>query len=154
MSEAHVLLLAENRDGRPFREPVHAERLPSGALRVTSSPGFVQGIAAGDEFRLLDGTGAFEVTHRAGNVAVQLFFSSPIATHASALSARVQELGGWLDGSIEKGLVFTIPVAAGFPAIERLFNAWVAEQPGREWAFGNVYAEDGSPLNWWQGCSA
>jgi hypothetical protein len=154
MSEAHALLLVENKDGRPSQEPVHAERLPSGALRVVSSPGFVQGIAAGDEFRLLDGNGAFEVTHRAGNVAVQLFSSSPVAPYVSALSARVQELGGWLDGSIERGLVFTLPITAGFPAIERLFQTWVAEQPGWEWAFGNVYAEDGSPFNWWQGRSA
>jgi hypothetical protein len=41
-------------------------------------------------------------------------------------------LGGTLDGAVEWGLAFTVPVAAGFPAVEAVFNAWVTEHPGRE----------------------
>ena len=45
----------------------------------------------------------------------------------------------------------TVPVSAGFPAIEAVFNAWVAEHPGWEWSFGNVYdpADGVTPLGWW-----
>jgi hypothetical protein len=115
------------------------------------SPGFVEGIAAGDEFRLVEEHGAFEVTRRSGNVAVQVFGSEPLAPLAFGLVARVAELGGVLDGQIERGMVFTIPVAAGFPAIESVFDEFVSVHRGTTWMYGNVYdPRDGvTPLNWW-----
>ena len=68
------------------------------------------------------------------------------------LEQQVKRLGGVLDGGIERGLVFTLPVSVGFPVIEDCFNRWVDEHPGWEWYFGNVYdPRDGiTPLNWWQ----
>jgi hypothetical protein len=47
--------------------------------------------------------------------------------------------------------VFTVPVSAGFGAVEAAFDGYVRRQPGAEWYFGNVYDErDGmTPLNWW-----
>jgi hypothetical protein len=46
--------------------------------------------------------------------------------------------------------IFTIPIAATFPVIERLFNRFVDQHPGSEWMFANVFAEDGvTPLGWW-----
>jgi hypothetical protein len=147
----HVLLLIEYRDGRPLKEPVHAEALGSQRFRLLHSPGFVQGIAAGDEFRLLTEDGAFEVLHRAGNVAVQVFSPEPVASFRAELTQRVESLGGVLDGGIEQGLVFTIPVRVGFRMIEALFNRAAAEHAGLEWYYGNVYdPRDGvTPLNWW-----
>jgi hypothetical protein len=147
----HIRLLVEYRDGKPSVELVHAVELGEGRFRLLYSPGFVEGIAAGDEFRLLDEHGAFEVTRRSGNVAVQVFGSEPLAPQAGGLVRRVAELGGVLDGQIERGMVFTIPVAAGFPAIESVFNEFVSSHPGTEWLFGNVYdPRDGvTPLNWW-----
>jgi hypothetical protein len=132
-------------------QPVHAIELGEGRFRLLYSPGFVQGIAAGDEFRLLDHHGAFEVTRHAGNVAVQVFRFEPLAPLAEGLVRRVAELGGVLDGQIERGMVFTIPITAGFPAIESVFNEFVSAHPGTEWMFGNVYdTRDGvTPLNWW-----
>jgi hypothetical protein len=146
----HVRLLVEYRDGGPSVEPVHAVELGEGRFRLLYSPGFVEGIAAGDEFRLLDEHGAFEVTRRSGNVGVQVFGSDPLAPVAEGLVRRVAELGGVLDGQIERGMVFTIPVVAGFPAIESVFNEFVSAHPGIEWMFGNVYdPRDGvTPLNW------
>jgi hypothetical protein len=147
----HVRLLVDYRDGKPSVEPVHAVELSDGRFRLLYSPGFVQGIAAGDEFRLLDEPGAFEVTRRSGNVAVQVFGSEPLAPLAEGLVRGVAELGGVLDGQIERGMVFTIPVVAGFPAIEAVFNEFVSSHPKTEWLFGNVYdPTDGvTPLNWW-----
>ena len=77
--------------------------------------------------------------------------SDPLAPLAEGLVRRVAELGGVLDGQIERGMVFTIPIAAGFPAIESVFNEFVSSHPGTEWLFSNVYdPRDGvTPLNWW-----
>jgi hypothetical protein len=63
----------------------------------------------------------------------------------------VAQLGGSQDGAIERGLAFTIPVSAGFAAVEAVFNAWVAEHAGWEWHYGNVYdpADGVTPLGWW-----
>lgn len=150
-SEQHVYLLIEYRQGQPLKEPVHAELIRPGEFRLLYSPGLVQGIAAGDEFRLLGEDGAFEVTRRAGNLAVQVFSDGPVGPWQADLTERVSQIGGNFDGAIEKGLVFTLPVTAGFPAIEAVFGHWVAEHPGWEWYFGNVYdpADGITPLNWW-----
>ncbi|MDY3558712.1 DUF4265 domain-containing protein [Gemmata sp. JC673] len=150
-SEQHLLLLIEYRDDRPLREPVHAEPVHPGVFRLRHTPGFVQGIAAGDEFRLVGEDGAFEVTRRGGNLAVQVFSDEPVAPLRVELTERVARLGGTLDGAIERGLAFTVPVSAGFPAVEAVFRVWVAEHPGWEWSFGNVYdpADGVTPLGWW-----
>src|SRR5262245_4874504 len=121
----HIHLLVDYRDGKHSVEPVHAVELGEGRFRLLYSPGFVEGIAAGDEFRLLDEHGAFQVTRRSGNIAVQVYGSEPLAPVSEGLVRRVAELGGVLDGQIERGMVFTIPLAAGFPAIESVFNEFV-----------------------------
>jgi len=46
--------------------------------------------------------------------------------------------------------VFTLPVAVGFEAIDRLMAAWVATVPSAEWSYGNVYDELDRPLGWWE----
>jgi hypothetical protein len=150
--EQHLLLLIEYRKGHPIKEPVHVKALGANQFRLLYSPGFVQGVAAGDTFRLLNDDGDFEVLSRAGNIAVQLFHTDPVEPIREALTRRVEPLGGVLDGGIERGLVFTLPLRAGFPAIETLFNRLVEEYPGLEWYYGNVYdRQDGvTPLNWWQ----
>lgn len=149
--EHHLLLLIEYRQGQPLKEPVHAEEIGGGAYRLLYTPGLVQGIAAGDEFRLVGADGAFEVTRRGGNLAVQVFSQQPVAPLQAELVERVARLGGTLDGAIERGLAFTVPVSAGFPAVESIFDAWVAEHPGWEWYFGNVYdpVDGTTPLGWW-----
>jgi len=151
-SEQHLLLLIEYRQGRPIKEPVHVAPVGRGVFRLLFSPGLVQGIAAGDEFRLVGDDGAFVVTRRGGNLAVQVFATEPVAPFRTELAGRVARLGGTLDGAIERGLTFTVPVAAGFPAVEAVFAAWVAEHPGWEWYFGNVYdpADGVTPLGWWE----
>ena len=150
--EKHLLLLIEYRKGRPLKEPVHAAVVGRGVFRLLYSPGFVQGIAAGDEFRLTGHDGAFKVTRRGGNLAVQVFSDEPAAPFRAELAERVGRLGGSLDGAIEHGLAFTVPVSAGFPAVEVMFDEWVTEHAGWEWSFGNVYdpADGVTPLDWWK----
>jgi hypothetical protein len=129
-SEQHLLLLVEYRGGRPLKEPVHAAEVGPGVFRLRYAPGLAQGIAAGDEFRLVGEDGAFEVTRRGGNLAVQVFSTGPVAAVRAELAARVAPLGGTLDGAIERGLSFTVPVSAGFPAVEAVFNGWGGGAPG------------------------
>jgi hypothetical protein len=147
----HILLRIENPEGRPLKEPVHVENLGDDMFRLLYSPGLVLGIAAGDEFRLLGDDGAFEVTRRGGNLAIQVYCTSSVPPHQAELEERVAQLGGTLDGSIDRGLAFTIPVTAGFAAIEAIFNTWVASHEGWDWYYGNVYDPvDGiTPLCWW-----
>ena len=150
MSEVHVHLAIRGADAGA-KETVHADAIGGSRYRLLSSPGFVLGVAAGDEIELLGDDGEFRVVRRAGNVAVQLFSREPVAGFRDALAAAVrEELGGVLDGGIERGLVFTIPAAAGFAAIEALFEHEVHARPGTEWMYGNVYDPDtGEPLGWW-----
>ena len=151
----HLELLIEYRRGQPLRETVHVEEKGGGFYRLLYSPGFAQGIAAGDEFRLLGNDGAFEVTRRSGNLAVQVFTDVPVSTLEPELTRQVEQLGGRRDGGIERGAVFTIPLEVGFSAVEALFDQLVSEQSGAgfTWAYGNVYdAVDGTtPLGWWEG---
>lgn len=133
------------------QEPVHTEELENGNLQLLYSPGFIRGIAAGDEFRIVGPEGEFEVVKRYGNVAVQVYADHPVEPYKKELEIAVQSMRGTLDGSIEKGMVFTIPISAGFDSIENLFDDFVKSRSGIEWYYGNVYdPHDGvTPLNWW-----
>ncbi len=150
--EHHLLLLIEYRQGQPLHEPVHVEAIGSGVYRLLYSPGFVQGIAAGDEFRLVGNDGAFEVLRRGGNLCIQVFCTEPVAPLQPELTRRLADLGGTLDGAIERGLAYTIPVSAGFSAVEAVLNAWTDEHESWEWYYGNVYdpVDGETPLRWWE----
>ncbi len=148
----HIELLIEYRNGRAQKEPVHAEQIGEGKYRILHSPGFVQGIAAGDTVRLNSEDGSFEVIERAGNIAVQLFSETPFDDRKKDITQKVEGIGGFLDGAIDRGMVFTIPLSAGFAEIERILGQILEEYPGTEWYYGNVYdPTDGiTPLNWWE----
>jgi hypothetical protein len=148
MEEGHISLAIHGAEGV---EPVHVEVIGPSRYRMLYSPGFVLGVAAGDEIELLDDAGHFRVLHRGGNVAVQIFSNEPVQPFREELATEVRSrLSGSLDGGIARGLVFTIPLSTGFQAIEELFDNFVRAHPGVEWLYGNVYDPDtGSPLGWW-----
>ena len=113
------------------------------------------GTAAGD---LLDvgPDHSFDVVERGRNVAVHV--SAPAAARAplARLKDRLEQLGGWCDGigwtrdRSSSLSVFTVPVGAGFPAIEQAMADYRAAVPAGEWYYVNVYAaDDTTPLNWW-----
>lgn len=148
-SVMHLLLrVGETSDGRPSFEPVHAVSLGGNRYVLEFTPGLAYGVAAGDEIELAD-NGEYTVTARAGNVAVRVFSSRPFDGFQGRLSSAVEALGGRLDGSVERGLAYTIPVRIGFAAMENVFNEFTSAHPDCEWEFGNVYAEDGSQIGWW-----
>jgi hypothetical protein len=150
MEQRHISLAVHGTSGT---EPVHVELIEDGKYRLLYSPGFVVGVAAGDEIELLDQAGHFRVVRRAGKLAVQLFSREPVLPFRDELEDQVRDrLSGTLDGGIDRGLAFTIPLSTGFAAIEAFFDTFVRTHAGTEWLYGNVYDPDtGNPLGWWNG---
>lgn len=142
------LRVGETSAGKPAFEPVHVALLIGNRYRVEFTPGLAYGIAAGDEIEVGE-DGHYSVTARGGNVAVRVFCTRSIGD-AHHLTAAVEKLTGRLDGSVDKGLAYTVPVGVGFTAIERVFNEFIAIHPDCVWEYGNVYAEDGSAIGWWE----
>lgn len=92
--------------------------------------------------------GTFKVVARGQNLAIQVYGSHAVVDEVTDDVAR---MGGGLDGRAPGVTVFTIPVAAGFAAVETLFNRLVERHPEVEWYFGNAYDPDGvTPLGWWE----
>lgn len=141
-------------DGSPLLEEVLVDRLGGSRYRLLATPGLVAGLAAGDEFEVVDAVSpdGINVLRRGGNIGVQFFVDDSLLERSEEfLRRRIASLGGRLDGKQSKLLVWTIPVEAGFPSIEGIFYEAQKEFPGSEWMFSNVYdPRDGrTPLNWW-----
>jgi hypothetical protein len=147
----HILLrVGKYSDGKPAFELVHAVPCGGSNYVVEFTPRLAYGIAAGDAIDL-GADGRYSVTSRAGNVAVRVYSREPSVSCENDLTFEVEKLGGRLDGSANAGLAYTIPVEAGFAAIEKTFETFVSSHPDCVWEYGNVYAEDGSALDWWNG---
>lgn len=123
--------------------------------RLLYSPGVVEGVAKGDviEFNDTDPKG-FTVVSRSGLLCVWFFFEEQGRNRGpdgDAVRAAVEDLGGECDGGGNTNLVFSIPFAVGFAAIESLMDELVARYPGATWMYGNVYDpwNDFKPLDWW-----
>lgn len=119
-------------------------------FRLLASPGLVLGIAAGDLFRV-NASLEPEVVARGGNLCIQVFRSAGVTEIEPITTPATERIGGWLDGRVAKELVYTIPVSAGFSAVESIFLDVARGFPDIEWHYGNVYDPiDGvTPLNWW-----
>lgn len=144
------LLVGPTSDGTPFFEDVPVEPIGGQRYRILASPGLLDGLAAGDVFER-DRDGTYRVLERSGNLCIQVYDAESLSHDRfdADLLPQVRAMGGWLDGRTSRVNVLTIPVSAGFAAIERAMNAWVASTPGATWSYANVYAEDGSQLGWW-----
>ena len=129
--------------------------LGHGRYILLASPGFVEGLAAGDEFEL-DASVAYghRVLRRGGNLCVW-FYHAELVDQSSTATAGIrvvaESLGGRLDGGYSHMLVLTVPLAAGFDAVAGAFDEAVRRHAGSAWLYGNVYdPSDGmTPLNWW-----
>ncbi len=132
-----------------MHEPVHVESLGQNRFKLLFTPGLAYGIAADDVLEVAD-DGSYEVVIRGRNVAVRVFTEQAIAEIENELTAKVQaELGGRLDGKVLRGLAYTVPIETGFHSIEALFTDFMARTPDALWEYGNVYAENRAPLDWW-----
>lgn len=120
--------------------------------QLLKSPVFVRGIARADVIEAMASPkGGFKVQQHGGNLCVRVFSKEPIASLEQALTIEVEKLGGDLDVSEERALVYSVHVSCGFNAIETLFDQQLGNLPGVVWYYGNVYdPESGEPINWWQ----
>ncbi len=74
---------------------------------------------------------------------------SSIATALPLITARLEALGGRLDGAVANGAVWTVPHQVGFERIEEAMRYAVSLVPDSDWWYGNVYDDNGAPLRWW-----
>lgn len=146
--DTHIRVLADtDSSGSPVYEVLPARR--SGQdHEIQGSPAFAYGFAAGDRLRLND-DGTFEVTARGGNLCLRLYPATPPPDDATAgLEAAFGTLGGIVEMPADRRfIVVTVPVGAGFPAVEGAIGDWAAAH-GCAWEYGNVYDDDGAVLGW------
>jgi hypothetical protein len=147
----HVrLLVGYTSSGEPSHEMTPARPLEDGDYLILGTPGLANGCAAGDRVRV-DASGAFTIIERGTNVAVHFYASSEI-DHDSLfeLRAAFDRLGAATDWPVQRRfIVVTVPVDAGFRAIEEVVDGWLANRPDIDWNYGNVYDDEGDPIGWW-----
>lgn len=133
------LIVKMDSDGTQLDESVLVDELGGDRYRVVASPGLLQGFAAGDEIELAaEEPLGFRVTKRGGNLSVQFYWKGDLKRAAQELLPKVEAINGYLDGEAQWLLVFTIPMSAGFPAIEMIFYEGEKLYPGCQWLYGNV----------------
>lgn len=145
---AHVRAFAGTKQsGERVDELLHVEDLGDGRVRLLASPALVLGVAAGDTVAL-DEDGRVTVLARGGNLAVQVHAPPAVG---DAVAAALAPLGGRCDVRHRLLTVLTVPVRAGFAAVEGAVTAALADHTGADWYYGNVYDDDGTtPLGWWE----
>jgi len=136
------------------RELLETEPVDPDGHRLLQSPAYVDGIARGDLIRLdPDSPRGYALLERGGYLALLLELASDEAKSnaRTALDPGVRALQGTCEGGPVRVLVYSIHASASFPALEQLFDAFCAANPGASWRFGNVYDPvSGAPLNWWK----
>jgi hypothetical protein len=146
----HVRLLAgTDSSGGPVYELIPAALVEPGVYDVVGSPGLACGCAAGDRIRVAS-DGQFDVIRRGGNLCLVVVPRRPAGQgEITALRSAFDRLGGLVEMPANgRFIVITVPIAAGFPAVEEAASAWAASNEA-EWYFGNVHDENDRPLNWW-----
>lgn len=138
-------------DGELVYEQVRAVEKGDDCYTLKTSPLFAKGAAKDDVIRML-AAGRFEVEEYGGNLCVRVLAKQDVDVIAQRLAAPVKALSGSCDFQNERSLVYSIPVAQGFKAVEQAFDEALK---GREdhaiWLYANVYdpVDGQTPLNWW-----
>lgn len=132
------LVVEQSPDGKWIRERIPARVLGGEIYELANSPMLIQGLAADDRIRLLDG-GHYELVERRGTVAVQVFGEWG---EVDALAQHIASIGGRLCGKEPRMRVFSIPLSTGLHQIETTVDDVVAKWPKLSWMFGNVSTID------------
>ena len=158
MSHDHVQVAVEGSTTSGV-EHVPAHNLGDHTWLLLRSPLYALQLAAGDTIRITnETTGEFEFIARGGNVAVHFYLAErdlndlqATASVARKIAPEIKALGGCMDAQTAGLIVYTIPIVAGFPAIEKLFETAIDEFPGAQWQYTNVFDQKtGEPLLWWE----
>ncbi|WP_322041215.1 DUF4265 domain-containing protein [Burkholderia diffusa] len=139
-------------NGEVVREELPARKITDGVYELLASPGLALHVAKGDVIRISSSVVPVEIVRRGGNICVQIYAESDLSSEEREQidSAFHLALPGSVDGETDKNVCFSIPVSAGFSAIERFFNELSNRLGNISWYYGNVYGDDGiTPLNWW-----
>lgn len=141
------LLVGRNKSDKSIFEEVPVEPVAgSTGVRVLATPGMVVNVAAGDVIEVSQTDGSFVTLIRGGNVGAHVFADHELVDQ---FMEAIEASGGRLDGRTEGLSAFTVLYGPGVVALEKVFNQIVAVDPEAEWYFSNVFADDGTPLNWW-----
>jgi len=135
-------------DGQSVYERLPAESLGDGVYRLLRSPAFAPGIARGDSVKLLEG-GGYDVVEHSGLLVIRLFARAGISAMAATLGPALNSFDGEIEHEDERMLVFSVPVVAGFNAIEAVMTQLLEGHGDAAWRYGNVYDDEGEPLSWW-----
>ena len=143
-----------NADDQPVFESLEVELLDAASdeVRLLRSPLLTRNLAAGDKLKVLNPAGAeYELVERSGNLSIRVLRRQHIEELEQVLTPKFEKLGGSLDLSNPRALVYTIHVSIGFKPIEELLNEVCAQFDESIWNYGNVYdPEDGAtPMEWW-----
>ena len=141
-------------DDQPVFESLEVELLDAGSneVRLLRSPLLTRNLAAGDKLRVVNPAGAeYELIERSGNLSIRVLRRHEIEALEQALTPKIEKLGGSLDFSNPRALVYTIHVSIGFNPIETLLKRVCEDFDEAVWNYGNVYdPEDGTtPMEWW-----
>ncbi|MBO1417096.1 DUF4265 domain-containing protein [Streptomyces sp. FH025] len=141
MTFTHIRLLAGYVDEeRPVHEVLPARVVEDGLVVLAGSPGLVLGCAAGDRLRVA-ADGGFEVVEPGGNLCLQAARPDGrglAPAEVGELSTGMAELGGLVEAPADgRFVVVTVARSAGWPAVERVMDAWVDGIGGVEWWVGN-----------------
>ncbi|MGH2689987.1 MAG: DUF4265 domain-containing protein [Actinomycetota bacterium] len=147
----HLLAGVQEATGRVVHEEIPARPVGGDRYLLLATPGLATGCAAGDVIRVNE-QGRFAVEVRGGYVAVHVYPPEPLEPRAiEALRHWIVPLGGVVEApDPAKFAVATVPVTAGFNAIEDAMDAWTSVREETKWFFGNVYDAEGKPLGWWE----
>lgn len=138
------------------REVLLAEPLGENRYIVQSIPAFIYGLAYGDEIEVENiDTGEFQIVKHGGHVTLRVFLTGPLErAEIDGLIERITEASGLHEiGKNAKAntdsslLLLSVPVSIGFPRIEEAMKD--VQNIDAKWEYGNIYSEDGAPLNWW-----
>ena len=122
------LVAGQKTSGELVLEEVLVTREGAGRFRIEATPGLVLGVARGDVI-VIDTERSFTVVERGGNLAIHVYGPHHLVDE---VTEAVRALGGSLDGHAPGLTAFTVPVAAGFVAVETLFDRLVTPLRWRE----------------------
>ena len=136
-------------DGRASWESLLADRQADGSFVLLRSRCLALDLARADRFVSDPVSGSYEVIERSGRLTVQMYFPEQITDdELEQLTSITARLEGGLDAHTANVAAMWVPVEVGFPRVEAALTETVAAMGRAQWIFGNVYGDDGQPLNW------
>ena len=139
------------------REFLLAKKNESGTYALKSIPAFAYGFGLDDELEILDAKlGTVKLVERGRNITIRLFKIGTLSVElVEDFVNKIHEKGGVYEiarnATAEKEsslLLVSFPLSYGFKNIEEDMSAF--DESSYSWEYGNVYDDDGNPLNWWK----